>query len=155
MCCALYSQRAFGQAQLRDFTKPIVALETGGHHAPVRSVVFTRDGRQLLSAGFDKVVHVWNLRDGRPELARTIRPPLWRGMRGAIYALALSPPIAAQNGHSLLAVGGIGAREGDIALYRFPGDSSLSTGDMVVHLPSGRTTEATPTGHVNTIMSSS
>jgi WD40 repeat protein len=142
---------AIGQAQLRDFTKPIVALETGGHHAPVRSMVFSRDSRQLLSAGFDKVVHVWNLRDGRPELARTIRPPVWRGMRGAIYSLALSAPIAAQNGHSLLAVGGIGVREGDIALYRYPGDSSLPSGDLVVHLPSGRSNEAAPTGHIGTI----
>jgi WD40 repeat protein len=144
---------AFAQAQLRDFTKPIVVLETGGHHAPVRSLVFTRDGRQLLSAGFDKVVHVWNLRDERPELARTIRPPLWRGMRGAIYTLALSPPIAAQNGHSLLAVGGIGVREGDIAIYRHPGDPSHSTGDLVAHLPSGRADDAAPSGHFGTIMS--
>src|SRR5271167_3855925 len=77
------------QDQLRDFTRPILVLNTGGHHAPIRSLIFTPDSGQLLTAGLDKVINVWSLQGGKPALQATIRPPIWRGAAGEIHALAL------------------------------------------------------------------
>src|SRR5262249_24077562 len=106
------------QEQIRDFTRPILVLNPVGHHAPVRSLVFTPEG-QLFSGGLDKVVNVWRVKGARPALEATIRPPIWRSMAGTIYALALSP--AAEQGHRVLAVAGYGvaARRGNIGLFRF------------------------------------
>ena len=87
----LTAARAAAQDQLKDFTKPILVFNSGGHHAPVRSLVFTPDGTQLLSGGYDKVVNVWGLGGRRPSLDATIRPLMWRGPMGRIYAMALSP----------------------------------------------------------------
>src|SRR5947209_4996084 len=61
------------------FTEPILIHTGGGHHAPVRSMLFTADGGQLLTGGMDKVVHVWGLASGRTPPVRTLRPPNWRG----------------------------------------------------------------------------
>ena len=36
-------------------------LETGGHLAPIRAMVFTPGGKCLLSAGDDKVIRIWSL----------------------------------------------------------------------------------------------
>ncbi len=88
-----------------------------GHTAPVRAIGFTPDGSLLCTAGLDKVVHVWRLppTGGRAELGRTkgivrerwgkvrtLRWPMGRGLRGAIYAMAVHP-VTGQ-----LAIGGYG-----------------------------------------------
>jgi WD40 repeat protein len=146
--------QAAGQAQVRDFpTLPILVLNTGGHNAPVRSLVFAEpDGSQLLSAGMDKVANEWTLSGGRAALSRTIRPPIWRGYRGVIYAMALSPRVAGRT--QLLAVAGYGVENtrGNIGLFRFPGSGALATGDVEAQLPSGTVSEREPQGHTNTVM---
>ena len=106
-------------------------LETGGHLAPVWSLAFTPDGKQLISAGDDKVVRVWNLE--RAETARLIRANAGRGSHGKIYALDLSP-----DGHWLAVGGSLGPVEDDrppeqmqrhkIRLYDF------ATGELVALL---------------------
>jgi len=145
---------ADGQEQLGNFSRPIPVLNTGGHNAPVRALQFTPDGAELLSAGLDKVVHAWSLRDGRPRLARTLRPPIWRGWRGAIYALALSPPTALGGGPQLLAVGGFGveAQRGNIFLYTYSARDAASTGRVEALLRSGNPADADPAGHTDTVM---
>ena len=103
--------RALGQAAITNVTQPIPVINTGGHSAPVRALVFAPpDGAQLLSAGFDKVIQVWNLRDEPPGLAKTIRPRIWRGFAGWIYALALAPR-PETDGQRILAVAGSGVTE--------------------------------------------
>ncbi|HEX8199472.1 MAG TPA: WD40 repeat domain-containing protein, partial [Isosphaeraceae bacterium] len=143
---------AEAQAQVRERTRPIVALDTGGHHAPVQAVAVTPDGRELISGGLDKVIGVWSIGDGQPERTRTIRPPIWRGLAGAIYALALSPPLIENPRQRLLAVAGFGVddRRGNIALYRYPGVDPRPTGDLVAGLPSGGPGPV-PTGHIDTV----
>jgi WD40 repeat protein len=143
-------------AQSNDFKVPQVVLETGGHQGPPRSILFTPDGRQMISGGFDKVIRVWNLDDGRPRPARTIRPPIWRGPAGTIYALALAPrPIPGEKDQRYLAVGGYGvsASQGNILIYRFPGSVERPNGDILFQLPRLVEGEDAPPGHTNTAMS--
>jgi len=71
---ALGAGPAAAQAEIRNFQEPILVVETEGHHAPLRSLLW-RDSSTLLSGGFDKVVKIWELRDG-PRLLRTLRPPI-------------------------------------------------------------------------------
>ena len=70
--------------------KPTLVLETGGHMAVVIRVLDTPDGKHLLSAGLDKVVHVWEVHDQWLRLDRSIRPMI-RNATGVIYAMELSP----------------------------------------------------------------
>jgi WD40 repeat protein len=148
----LYPSLASSQTGV-DFTQPIVVLSTGGHQAPPRALLFSPDGSLLLSGGMDKVIHVWNLGDGRPALARTIRPAIWRGPAGIIYAMALSAPIAGEIGQHYLAVAGFGVenQRGNIGLFRFPGSNDRPTGDILFQLPSGRRADPEPKGHVDTV----
>src|SRR5262249_19333847 len=75
---------ARAQAEVRFFHgRPIRVTDTGGPHAPVRSLVW-QDGFTLITAGEDKAVKVWSMRDG-PRLVQTIRPSIWRGFAGSIF----------------------------------------------------------------------
>jgi WD40 repeat protein len=145
---------AVAQEQIRRFADPILVVNTGGHSAPVRALLFTPDGSQLLSSGMDKVVNVWDLGGGHPHLSRTLRPLIWRGPRGAIYALALSQPDA--RGQRTLALAGYGVADalGNIALYRFPGVNDVPTGDIEAQLMNGDPREPDPlkrSGHVDSV----
>jgi WD40 repeat protein len=50
---------------------PYLELDTKGPMALIRSLVFTRDGSELISASDDKTIRVWEVDTGR--LVRTIR----------------------------------------------------------------------------------
>ena len=68
---------------------PFLVIDTGGHTAAIRSVLFTRDSRYLVSAGDDKIARVWEVSTGRT--VRTLRGQIGKGVEGMIYAAALSP----------------------------------------------------------------
>ena len=99
---------------------PILCIDSGGHKALIRDVVFTRDGKSLVSASDDKTVRVWDIRTG--AVRRTIRGRIGDGSEGKIFAMALSPD------NEWLAAGGwMGPNEnytlaqvGIIRLYHFP-----------------------------------
>ena len=63
---------------------------------------------KLLSGGEDKVVKVWDFQDGG-RLTQTIRPMIWRGPRGAIYAMAVTAKPDAQ-GNRVWPLGDTGSR---------------------------------------------
>ena len=98
---------------------PRLMLDTGGHMATIKGLVFTPDGKQIVSGGLDKLIRVWDWQTG--ATVRMIRGQIGPGPEGVIYAIALSP-----DGHWLAAGGfmapGHGVRDnevGDIRLYEF------------------------------------
>ena len=76
----LAHEGARGQDEVRNYRKPILVAETGGHHARVRSMLW-QDEDTLLSAGEDKVVKVWDLRERPGWRDRSGRRSgvVWRG----------------------------------------------------------------------------
>ncbi|MBW3597043.1 MAG: caspase family protein [Planctomycetes bacterium] len=101
---------------------PRLLLNAGGHTNQVRALVFSADSQRLYSAGLDKVVFGWEIRErGRRRRTITADPvqslhwEISRGMRGAVVDLATASPA----GERLLAIGGVSARGqgGDIMLY--------------------------------------
>jgi WD40 repeat protein len=111
--------------------KPILQIDPGGHKALIRDIIFTPDGRSLVSASDDKLIRVWNLKTGRTE--RTLRGQIGEGSEGKIFAMALSPD------GRWLAAGGFMGVFGDepIRLYNF------HTGKLVALL----------SGHTNVVLS--
>jgi WD40 repeat protein len=148
--------RATAQDEVRNYKKPILTVETGGHHARVRSLIW-QDDFTLLSGGEDKVVKVWDFHDD-VRLARSIRPPIWRGPAGTIYALAMTKPDG--QGQSYLAVGGYGveSRRGDLTIFRVPGNDQgaagggrIPTGEIVTRLLSPPDNQPQQIGHRNSV----
>ena len=68
---------------------PILVLDSGGHTAIVRKVLFTPDGRELISVSDDKTIRFWDVASGEP--IRVIRPPIGDPYQGKLYAAAAEP----------------------------------------------------------------
>lgn len=145
------SEPALAQGEVRNFNMPVLMVETGGHHARVRSLLW-QDDATLLSGGEDKVVKVWDFREGAPRLTRSLRPMIWRGPAGIIYAMAVSPR-PDDRGQSFLAVAGYGieARRGDITIFRIPGLDRSPTGEVVTRLMPPPDGQPQAIGHINTV----
>ena len=79
---------AFWCAGVGAETAPFLQLETGGHLAQVKALVFTPDNRFLVSGGDDKVIRIWSTLSGK--LVRTISGELGPGKQGQAYALSVS-----------------------------------------------------------------
>lgn len=127
-----------GQGVPPDFLSPMLTLNAQGHNDLIEAMIFSPDGKFLLTGGRDKVVHVWELNHGAPRLDRSIRPTM-RRRGGRVHALAISSRADAR-GERLLAVAGISAigARGGILIYRFPGRINKEAGDLAFELPSGR-----------------
>lgn len=76
-------------AQTPPSEEPILVLDPGGHTAIVKQVLFTTDGRELITVGQDKVIRIWDTATG--ETVRTLRGQIGPGHEGKLYAAALSP----------------------------------------------------------------
>jgi WD40 repeat protein len=69
--------------------KPILVLNADGHTDGITAVLFTPDGKRLISASRDKTVRVWDVAGG--ELLRVLRPAVGPGPIGSLSAAALAP----------------------------------------------------------------
>jgi len=87
---------------------PRMVVEAGGHVAMIRKLLFTADGRELVSVSDDKTIRVWAVSPAgrQATLARTIRGYMGEGREGMLAAAALSPP-EADGQQRWLAVGGL------------------------------------------------
>ena len=111
MALALVFAIASIGAEPVEASRPFLTLDPGGHTAQVARVVFTPDGRQVLTISLDKSIRVWDVKTART--LRVLRPPVDDGYEGSLYTAALS-----RDGR-LLAVGGYnkpGRRWGHIHL---------------------------------------
>jgi WD40 repeat protein len=105
-----------------DRKEPGLIVSTNGRMGACDVITFTPDGERLLAAGDDKVVPVWKFDNGQltAEPEQTLRWSIFREVKGAIYALALSPKDARR-----VAVGGSGVRVGAAAII------DRQTGDVL------------------------
>ncbi len=95
-----------GGAPAAALPDPVLMLDTGGHMAMVHRTEFTHDGRQLVVAGEDTGVRVWDATTG--QTVRTFRGEVGVGDQGKIFSMALSPvdPMNREAGHKWVATGG-------------------------------------------------
>jgi WD40 repeat protein len=84
--------------------KPQLVLDARGHTAAIHAVLFTPDGRQVITVAEDKTVRLWDVAGGMP--GRVLRPPLGPADQGELYAAAISPD------GKILAVAGWGLTAG-------------------------------------------
>ncbi|MBN2716901.1 MAG: caspase family protein [Deltaproteobacteria bacterium] len=85
---------------------PFLTIDSGGNLAKVKEVLFTHDGRYLVSAGYDKNVRIYQVSTGR--LVRTLRGEIGSGKQGRIYAATISP-----DDRSIVIGGWLGAFSGN------------------------------------------
>src|ERR1700733_6561423 len=88
---------------------PILVLDSGGHTSIVNKVLFTSDGKELISVSSDKTIRFWDVASGEP--IRVVRLPIDTSKSGQLYAAALSP-----DGRTL-AVGGWGLKDAIGSIY--------------------------------------
>jgi WD40 repeat protein len=104
-----------------------------GHQDSVLSVVFTPDGKQVLSAGMDKTIKVWNIADG--SVVRELSNPALKAAPGGpapahpgwVYALRLTA-----DGKRLLSAGSAPRLRGYLALWDVASGKMLSGREMNV-----------------------
>lgn len=97
--------------------QPRLVIDTQGHSGIVREMIFTPDGTQLVTMGYDKTIRVWDVESG--DLRRTMRGQIGNGAFGNLYAGAMT-----KDGEWLL-VAGV-AESGNTGVIR------------LIHFPSGR-----------------
>jgi WD40 repeat protein len=91
-----------------------------GHQAPISALVFTRNGRRLVSAAsFDKTIRVWNAATGEQERS-------WDSHKWSVICLNLSP-----DGKTILS----GGWDGTVRLHE------LATGKQLWRFVAGRAPE--------------
>jgi WD40 repeat protein len=67
---------------------PRLMIDANGHSARIVGVAFTPDGRYVVTAARDRTIRIWDLVSS--EAVRVIHLPAGPGLRGSLFALALS-----------------------------------------------------------------
>jgi WD40 repeat protein len=103
LCTLLWSSFFFSSLVLAD--EPILVIDPQGHSAQITNVMFTPDGKTLVSISHDKAIRLWDVETG--DLVKTIRGQIGDGPEGMLFAGALSPD------GKILALGGFLSKPGD------------------------------------------
>lgn len=69
--------------------RPYLVLDNKKHLQRVSKIIYTKNGKEIITGSWDKTIRVWDAANG--ELKRIIRMPAYPGIEGQIYAMALSP----------------------------------------------------------------
>ncbi len=85
--------------------EPILIIDPQGHSAKITGIMFTPDGRTLISVSEDKTIRLWDTETG--DIRGILRHQIGEGRDGVILAGALSPD------GKTLAVGGISSKVGE------------------------------------------
>jgi WD40 repeat protein len=112
-----------GMYTLAFADEPILVIDPQGHSSVIWDLMFTPDGKTLVSVAEDKTIRVWDVETG--DLIKTVRGQIDQEYDGKFYAGALSPD------GKILAVGGLlGASDnyGNIRLI------NLETGEQMALL---------------------
>lgn len=116
--------------QNTDYTGvPMLRIDSMGHTSTVLRMTKVNNTNRILSAGYDKEIREWDTTTG--QCLRTIRIPIEEGMKGIIYALAISPD------NKYIAVGGYMAgwdEEQDVGLMNSILIIDYKTGFMIKRL---------------------
>ncbi len=67
---------------------PELVIENGTHLDYVQAVKYTPDGKEIVTASWDKTVRIWDSASGK--LIRTIRTPAYTGIEGQIFTMDVS-----------------------------------------------------------------
>ena len=71
------------------FPAPILRIEVGQHTAIINRMAIDKDEKLLATVSDDKTLRLWNLPEG--TLYTTLRVPIDAHLKGALYAVAISP----------------------------------------------------------------
>lgn len=117
LCAMVGSSQAQPAADPPRATPPFLRIEAGRHTGAILRLSTDDANRYLASVSLDKTVRVWDL--PKLELQRVLRPPIGTGIKGALYAVALSP-----DGERVVC----GGSDGDVFVFQ------RSTGKMMHRL---------------------
>jgi WD40 repeat protein len=85
---------------------PLLRIEAGRHTGGILRISTDEHNRYLASVSLDKTVRIWDLPN--LELRGVLRPPIGNGIKGTLYAVAMSPDGQA------IACGGV---EGEVLVF--------------------------------------
>jgi len=108
----------------RSDEEPILVIDPHGHSAMINDVMFTPDGKTLVSISDDKTICVWDVETG--GLIKTIRGQIGDGSEGSLYSGAFSP-----DGKTLAVGGHLDPEGGGIQLFNL--DTGEQTGLLAGH----------------------
>ncbi len=119
MCILLWSAIFFPLLLFAE--EPILVIDPHGHSSKIRDIMFTPDGKTLISVSEDKTIRLWDVETG--DLVKTLRHQIGEGHEGTIHGGTLSPD------GKILAIGGwpYGGGEYGIPVHLF----DLKSGEIV------------------------
>lgn len=88
VCVSLFARPGMARAEPETSPRSFMAIDTGRHHTRVNRLLFTPDGRHLISVSCDKTIRFWQADTGR--LIRTLWYPGGPGDSGRIFSAAIS-----------------------------------------------------------------